>query len=415
MKGRTYTFFRLPTTILILLSILCGHIVLLTTKPALAAGQADLLLHMDGADASTTFTMTCPGATATASGNAQIDTAQSKFGGASALFDGTGDYVSISNSSRWDFGTDNFTVDFWVRFNSNTGDQTFISGGSSGDWMIGKATGGELQIGRSLIAWDSISTAQTWTNGTWYHVEITRSGSTLKMFKDGTEIFSGTNSNTYNITSSLLIASRESSFYLNGWMDEVRVIKGYADHTAAFTAPTQPYSGCNPGPSKQTILGGNGNDIRFQDNLTIIGAISKGAGTFAIDHPLDPENKILYHSFVESPDVKNIYDGVVTLDTNGEAVVQLPDYYEALNKDYRYQYSAFGQPAPGLYIKERIKDNKFTIAGGPPKAKVSWQVTGIRHDPYILKYPIITEVDKGPEALVDVGEFLFEGYASSTL
>ena len=150
--------------------------------------------------------------------------------------------------------------------------------------------------------------------------------------------------------------------------------------------------------------------VHFLEDLIITGSISKGSGTFVIDHPLDPENKLLYHSFVESPDVKNIYDGIITLDENGEAVIELPNYFEALNKHFRYQYTALEVPAPNLYIKEEIKDNRFAIAGGPPHATVSWQVTGIRHDPYILANPIEVEVEKGPDALVEKGEYIHEGY-----
>jgi len=152
-------------------------------------------------------------------------------------------------------------------------------------------------------------------------------------------------------------------------------------------------------------------DILFKGNLAVGGTLSKGGGSFVIDHPLDPENKLLYHSFVESPDVKNIYDGVVTLDQQGEATVTLPDYFEALNEDFRYQFSSLGEASPNLYIKEEIQENSFTISGGTPGAEISWQVTGNRHDPYILANPIIPEVEKGPDALVDKGEYLFDGYA----
>ncbi|MEZ4200774.1 MAG: hypothetical protein R3B69_04340 [Candidatus Paceibacterota bacterium] len=91
---------------------------------------------------------------------------------------------------------------------------------------------------------------------------------------------------------------------------------------------------------------------------------------------------------------------MVTLDS---AKVALPDYFEELNTGYRYLYTGYGQSAPGLYIKEEIQDGKFTIAGGPPNARVSWQVTGIRQDPYILANPIVNEVEKGPDELVDKG------------
>ena len=119
----------------------------------------------------------------------------------------------------------------------------------------------------------------------------------------------------------------------------------------------------------------------FLADVAIAGHLSKSSGSFKIDHPLDPENKYLYHSFVESPDMKNIYDGTVSLDEQGSAVVQLPDWFEALNRDFRYQLTSIGDFAP-VYIAEEIKENRFRIAGGRPGMKVSWQVTGIRQDAY---------------------------------
>ena len=145
--------------------------------------------------------------------------------------------------------------------------------------------------------------------------------------------------------------------------------------------------------------------------ITVTGSVGKGGGSFVIDHPLDAFNKLLFHSFVESPDVKNLYDGVALLDNRGETVVQLPGYFEALNKDFRYQLKPIGASMPDLYIKEEIKDNHFTIGGGVSGGKVSWQVTGIRHDAYILANPVIPEVNKGRDALVPVGEYVYpEGY-----
>jgi hypothetical protein len=146
-----------------------------------------------------------------------------------------------------------------------------------------------------------------------------------------------------------------------------------------------------------------GNAARFtgnvvvSGNLTVSGNVAKGGGSFMIDHPLDPKNKILYHSFVESPDMKNINDGIIILDNNGEAWVQLPNWFQALNKDFRYQLTPIGSPCSGLYIAQEVKNNKFKIAGGTPNLKVSWMVTGIRHDPYAEKNRIIVEVEKTPE------------------
>jgi len=129
------------------------------------------------------------------------------------------------------------------------------------------------------------------------------------------------------------------------------------------------------------------------DHLTIGGNLSKGGGSFKIDHPLDPGNKYLYHSFVESPDMKNVYDGVAVLDADGVAVVVLPDWFEALNSDFRYQLTCIGGFAQ-IYIGEEIHQNRFTIAGGRPGLKVSWQVTGIRRDAYAQKHRIPVEEDK---------------------
>jgi hypothetical protein len=146
----------------------------------------------------------------------------------------------------------------------------------------------------------------------------------------------------------------------------------------------------------------------------VVGTLSKGSGTFVIDHPLDPKNKLLYHSFVESPDVKNIYDGIATLDRNGEAVIELPRYFLSLNKDFRYLGTAIGQPMPNLYLSKEVRRWFFglfgrpvmKISGGAPNGRVSWQVTSIRKDPLILAHPIITEVEKGPGQVVNIGEFI---------
>jgi hypothetical protein len=124
----------------------------------------------------------------------------------------------------------------------------------------------------------------------------------------------------------------------------------------------------------------------FNGDVDVNGKLYKSAGNFKIDHPLDPANKYLYHSFVESPDMMNIYNGNVVLDGHGEALVQLPDWFEALNRDFRYTLTPIGMPA-NLYIAEEVSQNHFKIAGGQPGGKVSWQVTGIRHDAYAEAYP----------------------------
>ncbi len=132
------------------------------------------------------------------------------------------------------------------------------------------------------------------------------------------------------------------------------------------------------------------------DNVSVTNNLSKGGGSFKIDHPLDPENKYLYHSFVESPDMMNVYNGNVTTNNNGIATVELPDYFLSLNKDYRYQLTVIGTFAQAI-IKEEVSNNKFVIQTNEPNVKVSWQVTGIRQDAYANKNRIPNSVDKAPE------------------
>lgn len=134
-------------------------------------------------------------------------------------------------------------------------------------------------------------------------------------------------------------------------------------------------------------------DVTIQGNLNVTGSVSKGGGSFKIDHPLDPENKYLYHSFVESSDMMNVYNGNVLMDNNGEAVIELPDWFEALNKDFRYQLTCIGSYA-SVYVAEEISNNTFKIAGGTPRLKISWQVTGIRQDPWTEQNRIQVEVEK---------------------
>jgi hypothetical protein len=159
----------------------------------------------------------------------------------------------------------------------------------------------------------------------------------------------------------------------------------------------------------------NGYAAYLDGRVYIRGPLSKPGGQFKIDHPLDPANKYLCHSFVESPDMKNVYDGVISLDDKGEAEIELPDWFSALNKDFRFQLTAIGSPRPNLYIAEQISDttttsnysdgssnnnnnnSRFKIAGGTSGMEVSWQVTGIRKDPWANANPIEVEEDKSNE------------------
>jgi hypothetical protein len=134
----------------------------------------------------------------------------------------------------------------------------------------------------------------------------------------------------------------------------------------------------------------------FGGDVTVDGTLSNPGGSFKIDHPLDPANKYLYRSFVESPDMKNIYDGTVITDGSGTAIVTMPSWFEALNTDFRYQLTAIGQPAQA-WVASEIANRSFTIKTSKPGVKVSWQVTGIRQDAWANAHRIPVEVDKAPQ------------------
>ncbi len=139
----------------------------------------------------------------------------------------------------------------------------------------------------------------------------------------------------------------------------------------------------------------------FEGSVDVVGNLSKSGGSFKIDHPLDPANKYLYHSFVESPDMMNIYNGNVVTDGSGRAVIDLPDYFESLNRDFRYQLTTIGSSAQAMVATEIA--NTVHHQDRPGNVKVSWQVTGIRQDAWANAHRIPNEVEKSD---VEKGHFL---------
>lgn len=131
----------------------------------------------------------------------------------------------------------------------------------------------------------------------------------------------------------------------------------------------------------------------FHGDVRVTGMLTKGGGSFRIDHPLDPKNKFLSHSFVESPDMMNIYNGNITTGDRGEAVIEMPAYFDALNRDFRYQLTVIGQFAQAMVL-EKIKGNRFKIKTDKPRVEVSWQVTGIRKDKFAEENRIQVESEK---------------------
>jgi hypothetical protein len=136
----------------------------------------------------------------------------------------------------------------------------------------------------------------------------------------------------------------------------------------------------------------------FTGDIAVNGSVDSNSVRTQMDHPLDPANKYLIHASVESSEMKNMYDGTVTSDASGEAVVELPDWFEALNRDFRYQLTVIGQFAQAI-VSSEIANHQFTIKTDKPGVKVSWQVTGVRQDAYAKAHPVSVEALKpGREA-----------------
>ncbi|MGP0073129.1 MAG: hypothetical protein ACLPWF_14500 [Bryobacteraceae bacterium] len=175
-------------------------------------------------------------------------------------------------------------------------------------------------------------------------------------------------------------------------------IDAYGGNGSPFVGGNGIYAkGGSSGPPNPTAPAGY-----FDGEVEVNGNVSKSGGSFKIDHPLDAANKYLYHSFVESPDMMNIYNGNVVTDAGGTAVVTMPAWFEALNTDFRYQLTTIGQPAQA-WIATEIANGSFTIKTSRSGVKVSWQVTGVRQDAWANAHRIPVEVDK---AQADQGHYL---------
>jgi hypothetical protein len=134
----------------------------------------------------------------------------------------------------------------------------------------------------------------------------------------------------------------------------------------------------------------------FDGKVQVNGQLTKAGGGFEIDHPLDPENKYLRHSFVESPDALNVYSGNATTDEDGNATVALPEYFQELNEDVHYQLTVIGELAHAV-VAEAIRENQFTIKTDRSNVEVSWQVTGVRKDAFASMYRMEVEEEKPSE------------------
>lgn len=281
-------------------------------------------------------------------------------------------------------------------FGRNAG---FNNGAGSGNSYFG-VDAGRFNTGGSFNAFFGISVGSL-TTGTFNAVFGAEAGRVNT--SGGNNAFFGGRAGPRNTTGHGNSFFGQQAGRSNTVEDNNTFIGFFANGAAGITNATAIGANASVTQSNSVVLGDNASvgigtsapaaKLHVVGNVTISGNLTKGGGSFKIDHPLDPANKYLYHSFVESPDMKNIYDGVAVLNENGETVVTMPDWFEALNQDFRYQLTCIGGFA-AVYVGEEIRKNTFKIAGGRPGMKVSWQVTGVRHDAYANAYRIRVEEDK---------------------
>ncbi len=267
--------------------------------------QTALAMHMDGVNNSTSF-VDMKGKTVTAIGNVKISTAQSIFGGASAVFDGSGDYLSVPNSADLNFGASNFTVEFWVFFPVVPGAgtyQVFVSkryaSSSDNGWFVNIGGTEGLGFSYSTTGVNQIANYRSWSPvaNTWYHVEIVRSGASLLFFVNGVQLGGAVSigaDSIYASTSALAVGAGSAvapSSYLNAYIDDLRITKGVARHTANFTPPASRFDG--PGSVVGTVKDAAGNLVRRlvrlyrRDSGVLVGEMFSdpvtGAFSFAAD------------------------------------------------------------------------------------------------------------------------------------
>jgi hypothetical protein len=174
-------------------------------------------------------------------GDAQISTSIKKYGTGSMAFDGTGDYLVAPNAQNlFSFGTGDFTIECWAYLNSFGADQGIIDCRSAGDglanWVFNIRSGGVVDF---IYGSTRLQTAGLFSTSTWVHIAITRASGTIRIFVNGTNSASATYTSAINSrTTTPNIGRVIDPSYMNGYIDDLRITKGYARYTANFTPPT---------------------------------------------------------------------------------------------------------------------------------------------------------------------------------
>lgn len=402
---------------------------------ALSAGTAQNAAALNGQSA--TFYQSAGNLTGTLPGSVLSGTYPNTvtFGNASNSFSGSGSGLTNLNASNLTTGTLNdarlsANIPRLNASNAFSGANSFTGPNTFGGQV---AFGAFTSVGRSGSVTQSevFGITRTTVGADWggMYVDTTSlSGKPFYGFSTGelqrawVEYTGGTGVlNFYHVngtTSSLAVAPDAVGIRTTGTPQAELDIygNGNADllmHSSIVTNAINFAAASGNGDTKATLYISQFNGTNYFDRIiinnagtvSVPGLLAKGGGSFQIDHPLDPENKYLYHSFVESPDMKNMYDGVITTDGSGYATITLPDWFQALNADFRYQLTVLDDSDADetlLWAKVVKKvgtqaPNQFTIRTSKGNVEVSWQITGTRHDAFANANRITPEVDK-PES-----------------
>jgi hypothetical protein len=262
--------------------------------------QVAALLHFDGTNGSTTITDNSKNnLTVTSVNGTAISTAQSKFGGASALFDGTNDYLTIADNSIFDFGSGDFTVEYW-EYRTSSGTQSGVLSRNTitfTPYLIGWY---DVTINENIVMYMS-SNGTTWdiasgismgarTINVWTHYAVTRNGNTFRTFQNGTQISTFTSTATFPAGSGTLQIGRWGTTYYfkGGYIDELRITKGYARYTGNFTPSTTAFSNTGGDVGKALVVNSTATGVSigtagyFSSQLAKAWVNFNGTGTVAI-------------------------------------------------------------------------------------------------------------------------------------
>ena len=330
--------------------------------------QVAALLHFDGVNGSTVITDNSKNNLyVTASNGAAISTAQSKFGGASVLFDGTNDNLTIASNSVFDFGTNDFTIEFWVYFNALSTSRMLVerwTTGNANSWQIyWRSTGTSIAflVGSSTILLQDSNTTRI-TTGQWYHIAVTRSSSTNRLFINGTQVASATDSTSLTNSLPLAIGTQTSTGtnYLNGYIDELRITNGYARYTSNFTTSSIAFADGGGDIGKALVVNSTATGVSigtagFNLNSSNINRIINGA--MAIDQRNAGASQTITAAAALAYTVDRWYAYCTGANVTGQRITG------SANNQYAYRFTGAAS-VTGIGFGQRIEAaNSFDLAG----------------------------------------------------